>query len=137
MPPRRPIRIGNASGAIGDGIDQIYRLALSGQVDAITGDYLAEFNIAWKAIELQSQPDLGYEPNFLEQIAWHDGDAARLVAKNNIKIVHDGGALNPRGLAKEVASYFKSMGLDDVKVAWVGGDDLTSQLKAGDLGTLG
>jgi hypothetical protein len=135
--PRRPIRIGNASGAIGDGIDQIYRLALSGQVDAITGDYLAEFNIAWKAIELQSQPDLGYEPNFLEQIAWHDGDAARLVAKHKIKIVHDGGALNPRGLAKKVDGYFKSLGLDDVKVAWVGGDDLTSQLKAGDLGTLG
>jgi len=50
---RRPIRIGNASGAIGDGLDQVYRLARDGNVDAITADYLAEFNIAWKAIEVQ------------------------------------------------------------------------------------
>jgi hypothetical protein len=49
---RRPIRIGNASGAIGDGLDQVYRLARDGNVDAITADYLAEFNIAWKAIEV-------------------------------------------------------------------------------------
>lgn len=48
----RPIRIGNASGAIGDGLDQVYRLARDGNVDAITADYLAEFNIAWKAIEV-------------------------------------------------------------------------------------
>lgn len=67
---RRPIRIGNASGATGDGIDQVYRLARDGDVDAVTADYLAEFNIAWKAIELATRPDLGYEPNFLEQLAW-------------------------------------------------------------------
>jgi hypothetical protein len=51
---RRPIRIGNASGAINDGLDQVYRLARDGNVDAITADYLAEFNIAWKAIEVSS-----------------------------------------------------------------------------------
>jgi hypothetical protein len=33
-----PIRIGNASGAVGDGIDQVYRLAKEGNVDAITAD---------------------------------------------------------------------------------------------------
>lgn len=49
---RRPIRIGNCSGAIGDGIDQLYRQAAGGPIDAITADYLAEFNIAWKAIEV-------------------------------------------------------------------------------------
>jgi hypothetical protein len=53
---RRPIHIGNASGAIGDGLDQVYRLARDGNVDAITADYLAEFNIAWKAIEVNPQP---------------------------------------------------------------------------------
>jgi len=56
---RRPIRISNASGVTGDRIDQVYRLARDGDVDAITADYLAEFNIAWKAIELTTRPDLG------------------------------------------------------------------------------
>lgn len=126
---RPPIRVGNASGAIGDGIDQIYRLAKSGAVDAITADYLAEFNIAWKAIELQHQPDLGYEPNFLEQLEWENGDAARLVASKGIKIVHNGGALNPRALAIKADAYFKSLGLNNVVVAAVTGDDVTGRLR--------
>lgn len=134
--PKRPIRIGNASGAIGDGIDQIYRLAQSGNVDAITADYLAEFNIAWKAIELQLRPDLGYEPNFLEQLEWHNGDAARLVAEKGIKIVHDGGALNPEGLARKTDEYFKSLGIQGVKVAWVEGDNVTELAKSNELGQL-
>ncbi|KAL2212980.1 DUF1446-domain-containing protein [Sarocladium strictum] len=129
-----PIRIGNASGAIGDGIDQLYRLASSGAVDAITADYLAEFNIAWKAIELQTRPDLGYEPNFLEQLAWKNGSGARAVADNHVKVVHDGGALNPRGLAEKTDQYFQSLGIRHVKVAWVEGDNVTNQATSGRLG---
>ncbi|KAF4982860.1 hypothetical protein FZEAL_1610 [Fusarium zealandicum] len=131
---RRPIRIGNASGAIGDGIDQVYRLATSGAVDAITADYLAEFNIAWKAIELQTQPDLGYEPNFLDQLAWKNGDGARAVANNRVKVVHDGGALNPKGLAEKVHSYLLSLGIRHLKIAWVEGDNVTEHIKNNRLG---
>ncbi|GJC91291.1 DUF1446 domain-containing protein [Colletotrichum higginsianum] len=134
MTPRRPIRIGNCSGAINDGIDQIYRLAKYGNVDAITADYLAEFNMAWKAIELQTRPELGYEPGFLDQLAWHDGDAARLVAGKRIRVVHDGGALNPRGLAEKTDAYFRSLGIRHVKVAWVSGDDVTEQVRRGAFG---
>ncbi|KXJ90408.1 hypothetical protein Micbo1qcDRAFT_226340 [Microdochium bolleyi] len=134
--PRRPIRIGNASGAIGDGIDQVYNLAKSGSVDAITADYLAEFNIAWKAIERQTRPELGYEPNFLEQLAWHEGDAARLLAEKGIKVVHDGGALNPIGLAEKVDEYFRSLGITSVRVAAVTGDDVTQRLRAGEFGSI-
>ncbi|EGY20099.1 uncharacterized protein VDAG_02115 [Verticillium dahliae VdLs.17] len=125
---RRPIRIGNCSGAINDGIDQIYRLAKHGQVDAITADYLAEFNIAWKAIELQTDPTLGYEPNFLEQ--------TRLVAEKRIKIVHDGGALNPRSLAEKTDAYLQSIGIHNLKVAWVSGDDVTEKVRNGAFGRI-
>ncbi|OLN91688.1 hypothetical protein CCHL11_06645 [Colletotrichum chlorophyti] len=134
MSPRRPVRIGNCSGAINDGIDQIYRLAKYGNVDAITGDYLAEFNIAWKAIEAKTRPELGYEPSFLEQLAWENGEAARLVAQKRIKIVHNGGALNPRGLAEKTNSYFKSLDIHHVKVAWVSGDNVTSLVRHGAVG---
>lgn len=134
--PRRPIRIANCSGAINDGIDQVYRLAQA-DVDAITGDYLAEFNIAWKAIELQSNPQLGYETSFLDQLAWHNGDAARLVAQKKIKVVNDGGALNPAGLAREVDRYFKSLDIGSVRVAWVEGDNVTEEVRHGKFGKIG
>lgn len=115
-------------------LDQVFRLASSGAVDAITADYLAEFNIAWKAIELQSRPDLGYEPNFLEQLAYNNGDGARAVANNNVKVVHDGGALNPKGLAEKVDSYFRSLGIRHMKVAWVEGDNVTEQIRTNRFG---
>lgn len=77
------------------------------------------------------RPDLGYEPHFLEQLAWNGGAAARLVAEKRIKIVHDGGALNPRGLAEKVQAYLKSQNISTLKVAWVSGDDLTEQVRKG------
>lgn len=133
---RRPIRIGNSSGAIGDGIDQIYRLALSGNVDAITADYLAEFNIAWQAIEMNTNPDAGYEPNFLEQLSWKNGEAARIVAEKGIKLVHNGGGLNPQALATKVDAYLKHLGLSTLKVAWVAGDNVKDMVYNGSAGKL-
>lgn len=133
---RRPIRIGNSSGAIGDGVDQVYRLALCGNVDAITADYLAEFNIAWQAMEMNTNPDAGYEPNFLEQLAWEDGQAARLVAEKGIKVVHNGGGLNPQALALKVDAYLKSLGLSALKVAWVAGDNVKDIVRNGQAGNI-
>ncbi|KAJ4369559.1 hypothetical protein N0V83_005321 [Neocucurbitaria cava] len=130
MGSKRAIRIGNASGAIGDGLDQVYRLARDGDVDAITADYLAEFNLAWKAIEMIDRPDLGYEPHFLSQLGWKDGEAARIVAQKKIKIVHDGGALNPEGLAEKVHEYLVSQSIHSLKVAWVSGDNLTKHVRS-------
>ncbi|ESK96349.1 duf1446 domain containing protein [Moniliophthora roreri MCA 2997] len=125
---RRPIRIGNSSGCAGDGPDQMYRLAVDGPVDAIFADYLAEMNIAWRALEIKDHPELGYETAALTQIKWLT--AAEEIAKRGIKVVHDGGALNPLGLYKAVKQYLKEKHLDHVKVAWVEGDNVTELVKA-------
>ncbi|OCK75611.1 hypothetical protein K432DRAFT_419679 [Lepidopterella palustris CBS 459.81] len=63
---QHPIRIGNASGSLGNGVDLIYRLARDLNVEAIVSDYLAEFNIA------------------------------TVVGGEDDKVVHDGEALKPR-----------------------------------------
>jgi hypothetical protein len=69
-------------------------------------------------------PELGYETNFLGQLAWKDGAAARLVSEKQIKIVHNGGALSPRGLAVKIRQYLRRLKIKNLKVAWVGGDDV-------------
>lgn len=74
-------------------------------------------------------PELGYEPHFLAQLAWNDGDAARLLAQKKIKIVHDGGALNPQRLAEKVQEYLESLGIQSLKVAWISGDNLTELVR--------
>ncbi|KAL2752009.1 hypothetical protein ACRALDRAFT_1037317 [Sodiomyces alcalophilus JCM 7366] len=128
--PRRPIRIGSLPA----GSDQLYRLA-KGNVDAITATHQTESALASQAIQLPTRPDLGYDPSFLDQLAWNNGDTARLIAQRRIKVVHDGGALNPRGLAEKADAYFKSLGISDVTVAWVEGDNVTEQVRSGGFGT--
>ncbi|KAF9063285.1 hypothetical protein BDP27DRAFT_1335260 [Rhodocollybia butyracea] len=126
---RRPIRIGNSSGAIGDGPDQLYRLATEGPLDAIFSDYLAEVNIPWRALEMMDRPELGYEQSPLIQLRW--ATAAEEIAKRGIKWVHDGGALNPRALYEEIKKELKTKGLlGQIKMAWVEGDNVIGPVKA-------
>ncbi|KAI2814150.1 hypothetical protein CBS115989_8774 [Aspergillus niger] len=133
MPEKRSIRIGNCSGAGGDGPDQLYRLATEGPIDAIFGDYLAEVNIAWRALEMQEDPELGYERGFLTHL--NHKNAAEIIAEKNIKLVNDAGALNPYGLYKATKELLKSKGLSHVQVAWVEGDNVTAEvLKAQETG---
>ncbi|ESK91393.1 duf1446 domain containing protein [Moniliophthora roreri MCA 2997] len=127
-PGRRPIRIGNSSGYTGDGIPEMYRLVTDGPVDAICADYLAEMNIPWRALEMMSTPELGYEVPALSQLKWMN--AAEEIAKQGIKVVHDGGALNPYGLYKATKEYLAEKGLGHVKVAWVEGDNVKELVQA-------
>ncbi|KAL0577101.1 hypothetical protein V5O48_004893 [Marasmius crinis-equi] len=125
---RRPIRIGNSSGYTGDGLPQMYNLVKDGPIDAICADYLAELNIPWRALEMIDNPELGYEKPALIQLGWMT--AAEEIAKKGIKVVHDGGALNPYGLYKATKELLGSKGLGDVKVAWVEGDNVKEVVQA-------
>ncbi|KAL0067107.1 hypothetical protein AAF712_005894 [Marasmius tenuissimus] len=114
--------IRSRSGYTGDGLSQMYRLVTDGPIDAIFADYLAEMNLPWRALEMMEHPELGYEKPALIQLGWMT--AAEEIARKGIKVVHDGGALNPYGLYKATKELLASKGLDDVKVAWVEGDNV-------------
>ena len=97
--------------------------ATAGQIDAITGDYLAEFNLAMNALNYKAGNHVGWERTC------EDGLLKTLEAANTkrIKIVVNGGALNPKGLAELVQSEVSSKAYD-LKVSYVEGDDVHSQL---------
>lgn len=69
-----------------------------GDVDFITGDYLAEVNIAENAEAMAA----GNHPGW-EQTAW-DGieQTIDLLQEKRIKVIVNGGAQNPKGLAWKV-----------------------------------
>ena len=96
----------------------MYRQAVGGPIDAITGDYLAEFNLALNAEAMFEGNHPGYEPT-----AW-DGIEMSIeeIAKRKIKLVINGGALNPKGLAIKTYELARAKGLDH-KVSYVLGDD--------------
>ncbi|KAJ8105391.1 hypothetical protein OPT61_g10207 [Boeremia exigua] len=95
-----------------------------GDVDFITGDYLAEVNIAENA----QAHAAGTHPGW-EQTAW-DGieQTIDLLAEKRIKVIVNGGAHNPQGLAEKVQELVTSKGLD-LKVAFVLGDNLIEEMK--------
>ncbi|KAI0126979.1 duf1446 domain-containing protein [Xylariales sp. AK1849] len=121
---KKPVRIANSSGATGDGPDALRRLVRDGPVDIITADYLAEVNIAWLALEQSKDPSKGYEPNFLKQL---DKESAEIIAEKKIKLIHNGGALNPKGLAEATEKLLESYGVS-LKVAFVEGDNVLGSL---------
>ncbi|EUC42113.1 hypothetical protein COCMIDRAFT_104414 [Bipolaris oryzae ATCC 44560] len=122
---KRPIRVANFSGAVGDGPLALYRAVREGPVDVVTADYLAEVNIAWLALEKQTNPEKGYEAGFLRQL---DRETAEIVAAKGIKIIHNGGGLNPAGLAAQCRQLLESYGITSLKVAYVEGDNVLSLL---------
>jgi hypothetical protein len=121
--PKPPIRIGNVSGATGDAPSAMSRMASSGQVDVITGDWLSEMNIAWNAIAKSQDSSLGYEAGFLVQLE----DSLEDIVGNGIKVVTNAGALNTLELTRRVEDLCQRKG-HSLVVAAVLGDDITPEL---------
>lgn len=125
MPPA--VRIGNCSGFYGDRLSAMRDMLTGGELDYLTGDYLAELTMLILARDRAKNPDRGYAKTFLLQLE----ESLGLALDNGVKIVANAGGLNPAGLAAAVRALAERLGLD-VNVAHVEGDDLAS--RAGELG---
>ena len=118
-----PIRIANASGFYGDRFSAMTEQVTGGQIDVVTGDYLAELTmlILWKA--KQKSPERGYAVTFLRQMEEVLGE----VSRRGVKVVANAGGLNPAGLADALRGIARTLGLD-ISIAHVEGDDFLSRL---------
>ena len=124
-----PLRIGNASGFYGDRASAMHEMLTGGELDVLTGDYLAELTMLILGRDRLKDPSLGYAKTFLRQLEGCLG-----IAKDSgVKIVTNAGGLNPAGLAAAVRVLADSLGLD-IRVAHVEGDDLRERAAELDLG---
>lgn len=122
-----PVRIGNCSGFYGDRHSAMREMLTGGDLDYLTGDYLAELTMLILARDRAKSADRGYAKTFLTQLEECLGTAL----DRGVRIVANAGGLNPAGLAAAVRALTERLGLD-VKVAHVEGDDLLP--RAADLG---
>jgi hypothetical protein len=114
-----PIRIGNASGFYGDRFAAMREMLEGGELDVLTGDYLAELTMLILGRDRLKNPDLGYARTFLRQLE----DCLGLALDSGVAIVANAGGLNPAGLAGAIADLAGRLGLNP-KVGYVSGDDL-------------
>jgi hypothetical protein len=115
----RPVRIGNCSGFYGDRFAAMREMLEGGDLDVLTGDYLAELTMLILFRSQAKDPSRGYATTFVRQLE----DCLGLAWEKGVRIVANAGGLNPAGCADAVRELAARLGLR-VKVAHVEGDDL-------------
>jgi Acyclic terpene utilisation family protein AtuA len=119
----QPLRVANCSGFYGDRHSAMREMLDGGEVDVLTGDYLAELTMLILGRQRQEDPSAGYARSFLAQLE----DCLGSALERGVRIVSNAGGLNPQGLAAAVGEVGRRLGLA-VQVATVSGDDLLPRL---------
>lgn len=117
--PPGPVRIGNCSGFYGDRVSAMREMLTGGDLDFLTGDYLAELTMLILGRDRMKYPERGYAKTFLTQLE----ECLGLAQDRGVRIVTNAGGLNPAGLAVAVRALAAKLGVP-VQVAHVEGDDL-------------
>jgi hypothetical protein len=125
-----PVRIGNCSGFYGDRLAAMREMLTGGDLDYLTGDYLAELTMLILARDRAKSPDRGYAKTFLTQLE----DCLGTALDRGVRIIANAGGLNPAGLATAVRALADRLGLS-VNVAHVEGDDLLARAEQLGFGT--
>jgi hypothetical protein len=101
-----------------------------GELDYLTGDYLAELTMLILGRDRMKHPERGYAKTFLTQLE----ECLGLAQDRGVRIVTNAGGLNPAGLADAVRALAQRLGVP-VRVAHVEGDDLSGRADELGLGT--
>jgi len=128
-PHERRVRIGAGAGYSGDRIEPAVELAEHGQLDYLVFECLAERTIAIAQQARRKDPSLGYDPLLDARMQ----AVLPVAAAKRVRIVSNMGAANPRAAARRTAQIARSLGLAELKVAAVEGDDVLDVVLRGAL----
>jgi Acyclic terpene utilisation family protein AtuA len=118
-PSSGAVRVGNCSGFYGDRLSAMREMLTGGELDYVTGDYLAELTMLILGRDKMKHPDRGYAKTFLTQLE----ECLGLAVDRGVRIVANAGGLNPAGLADAVRTLAQRLGVP-ARIAHVEGDDL-------------
>ncbi len=124
------IRVGNCSGFYGDRASAMREMLDGGDLDVLTGDYLAELTMLILGRDRMKDPTRGYAKTYLRQLEECLGTAL----DKGVTLVSNAGGLAPARLADEIRSLADRLGLT-VSVAHVEGDDLHDRAEELGLGS--
>ena len=96
-----------------------------GQIDFVTGDWLAENNIAQDAAAMDAGTSEGFKKNAWEALQC----SMDVIAEKHIKVVINGGGLGPQNMAKRCQELIEKNGYD-LTVAYVSGDNITGRVRS-------
>lgn len=118
-----PVRIANCSGFYGDRLSAASEMVDGGDIDFLTGDWLAELTMLILARTRAKRPGGGYARTFVTQMEQVMGSCL----DRRIRVVSNAGGLDPDRCAEAVAEVADRLGLSPT-IAWVAGDNLLPRL---------
>ena len=117
---KEKIRIASGQGFWGDLIDAPYHQVIKGDIDYLVMDYLAEVTMSILQKQKNKNPELGYAkdiPELMKRIL-------PIIKEKNIKVITNGGGVNPIACANAVLDVAKNLGIKNLKIGIVLGDNI-------------
>ena len=121
---KEKIKIASGQGFWGDLIDAPYHQVTKGDIDYLVMDYLAEVTMSILQKQKNKNPELGYAkdiPELMRRIL-------PIITSKNIKVITNGGGVNPVACAKAVMKVAKELDIKNLKIGVVLGDDIKDQI---------
>lgn len=118
------VRIGAGQGFYGDTPDGAVDVATSGEVRYICFDALAELTMAILQKDRMRNPEGGYArdlPGFMRRLL-------PITHAMGIRLITNAGGMNPVGAADAVRGVARDLGMNELRVASVSGDDIGARL---------
>ena len=104
---------------------QMRKQATAGPVDFITGDWLAENNMAQEAAAMDAGTGQGFKKNSWQGLQM----TMDVIAEKGIKVIINGGGLGPQNLARKCQELITANDYD-LNVAYVSGDNITGRVRS-------
>jgi hypothetical protein len=120
------IRVGTGAGFSDDRFEPARDLAERGDIDYLVFECLAERTIARETLTRLKEPERGYTPYLVERFE----TVLPACHANGVRIITNMGAANPGAAARKVREVGRGLGLGELPVAVVTGDDVAEVVRA-------
>lgn len=123
---KEKIRIASGQGFWGDLPKAPHDQVTRGEIDYLMMDFLAEVTMSIMQKQKKRNPELGYARDLvliIEQIL-------PICIEKNIKIVTNGGGVNPRACRDAIFHWTRKHGIKGLKIGTVYGDDILGRIHA-------
>jgi len=121
---KEKIRIASGQGFWGDLIEAPYQQVTKGEIDYLVMDYLAEVTMSILQKQKNKNPSHGYArdiPDLMERIL-------PIIKGKNIKVITNGGGVNPVACAEAVVDVAQKLKINNLKIAVVVGDNILDRI---------
>jgi hypothetical protein len=121
---KEKIRIASGQGFWGDLQSAPHDQVTKGPIDYLMMDFLAEVTMSIMQKQKRRNPEAGYAKDLVHIIE----QILPVCMEKNIRIVSNGGGVNPEGCRNELFKWARKKGLKGLKVGVVMGDDILGRL---------